>query len=162
MSTERLVKEFMELVQIDSESFAEGTFQKELIRRFKALGLQIWEDDTMGQTGSGANNFIARLDGDASIEPLFFSSYIDTVSPGQGIRPIEKYGRVESDGTTILGADDKAGIAIMIELIHRLKEQRIQHGSVRVHFDSWRRGGLAWSESSRHRAIAGEVRLCAG
>ena len=128
MSKDRLVKEFMELVQIDSESFSEGNFQKELIQRFKALGLQIWEDDTMEQTGLGANNFIARLEGDASIEPLFFSSHIDTVSPGKGIRPIERNGRVESEGTTILGADDKAGIAIMIELINRLKEQNIQHG----------------------------------
>ncbi|MGM0896544.1 MAG: M20/M25/M40 family metallo-hydrolase [Bacillota bacterium] len=128
MSTERLVKEFKELVRIDSESFAEGPFQKELIERFKELGLDIWEDDTMAQTGLGANNFIARLDGDSSIEPLFFSAHIDTVTPGQGIQPIETDGRVESDQTTILGADDKAGIAIMLELIKRLKERNVQHG----------------------------------
>ena len=128
MSTERLVEEFKSLVRLDSESFAEGAFQKDLVQRFKGLGLDIWEDDTVAQTGLGANNFIARLDGDASIEPLFFSSHIDTVSPGQGIQPIEKNGRVESDKTTILAADDKAGIAIMLELIKRLKEQNIQHG----------------------------------
>lgn len=128
MSTERLVKEFKELVRIDSESFAEGMFQQDLIQRFKELGLQIWEDDTMEQTGLGANNFIARLDGDESIEPLFFSSHIDTVSPGKGIQPMEQNGRVESDQTTILAADDKAGIAIMLELIKRLKEQKIHHG----------------------------------
>lgn len=128
MSKERLVQEFMELVQVDSESFSEGPFQQELIRRLTALGLDIWEDDTMKQTGLGANNVIARLDGDAAIEPLFFSSHIDTVSPGKEIKPLEQNGRVESDQTTILGADDKAGIAIMLELIKRLKEQKIHHG----------------------------------
>lgn len=128
MSTERLVAEFKALVRIDSESFAEGAFQKHLMQSFKDLGLHIWEDDTMAQTGLGANNFIARLDGEASIEPLFFSSHIDTVSPGKGIQPIEENGRVVSDQTTILAADDKAGIAIMLELIKRLKEQNIQHG----------------------------------
>lgn len=128
MSTERLVAEFKALVRIDSESFEEGAFQKQLMQSFKDLGLHIWEDDTMAQTGLGANNFIARLDGDVSIEPLFFSSHIDTVSPGKGIQPIEKNGRVISDQTTILAADDKAGIAIMLELIKRLKERDIQHG----------------------------------
>lgn len=130
MSKERLVNEFKELVQIDSESFSEGPFQKELIQRFKSLGLIIWEDETMKQTGLGSNNFIARLEGDESIEPLFFSSHIDTVSPGQGILPLEQNGRIQSDKTTILGADDKAGIAIMLELIKRLNEQEIPHGPI--------------------------------
>lgn len=130
MSTSRLLQEFMELVQIDSVSYAEGEFQHALIQRFQALGLTILEDDTKGQTGLGANNFVARLKGVEGIEPIFFSSHMDTVSPGQGIRPRERDGRIESDQTTILGADDKAGIAIMIELIKRLKEQHIPHGPI--------------------------------
>lgn len=130
MSTTRLIQTFKELVQIDSESYAEGPFQEELMKRFRTLGLTIIEDATKEQTGLGANNFIARLDGDPSIEPVFFSSHMDTVSPGQGIRPQEQDGRIESDQTTILGADDKAGIAIMLELIHRLQEQQIPHGSI--------------------------------
>ncbi|WP_410503176.1 M20/M25/M40 family metallo-hydrolase [Exiguobacterium acetylicum] len=130
MSTARLIQEFKELVRIDSVSFAEGPFQKELIQRFQALGLTIEEDASKEKTGLGANNFIARLEGDTSIKPLFFSSHMDTVSPGQGIQPRERDGRIESDQTTILGADDKAGIAIMIEMIQRLKEQQIPHGPI--------------------------------
>lgn len=130
MSTSRLLQEFMELVQIDSVSYAEGEFQHALIQRFQALGLTILEDDTKGQTGLGANNFVARLKGVEGIEPIFFSSHMDTVSPGQGIRPREKDDRIESDQTTILAADDKAGIAIMLELIKRIQEQRIQHGPI--------------------------------
>ncbi len=128
MSTTRLIQEFMELVQIDSVSYAEGPFQQDLIGRFQVLGLTIDEDATKEKTGLGANNFVARLDGDTSIEPVFFSSHMDTVSPGQGIRPLERDGRIQSDQTTILGADDKAGIAIMLELVRRLKEQQIRHG----------------------------------
>lgn len=128
MTKQRLANVFMELVQVDSESFSEGQFQRELVRRFEALGLQIWEDETMEKTGLGANNVIARLEGDPSIEPLFFSSHIDTVSPGRGIKPLEQNGRIESDKKTILAADDKAGIAIMLEMVQRLKERGIQHG----------------------------------
>ncbi|UKS57659.1 M20/M25/M40 family metallo-hydrolase [Exiguobacterium acetylicum] len=130
MSTARLIQEFKELVRIDSVSFAEGPFQKELIQRFQGLGLTIEEDASKEKTGLGANNFIARLEGDTSIKPLFFSSHMDTVSPGQGIQPRERDGRIESDQTTILGADDKAGIAIMIEMIQCLKEQQIPHGPI--------------------------------
>lgn len=130
MSTTRLIQEFMELVQIDSVSYAEGPFQQDLIGRFQALGLTVEEDATKEKTGLGANNFVARLDGDTSIEPVFFSSHMDTVSPGQGIRPLERDGRIQSDQTTILGADDKAGISIMLELVKRLKEQQIRHGPI--------------------------------
>ncbi|AFS70449.1 hypothetical protein [Exiguobacterium antarcticum] len=93
MSTTRLIQTFQELVQIDSESYAEGPFQQELMKRFRVLGLTILEDATKEQTGLGANNFIARLDGDPSIEPVFFSSHMDTVSPGRDIRPQEQDGR---------------------------------------------------------------------
>ncbi len=130
MSTKRLTETFMELVKIDSESFNEGKIQADLINRFKKLGLTIIEDDSMKTTGLGSNNFIARLEGDPSIEPLFFSSHMDTVSPGNNIKPSVEEGKIVSDRTTILGADDKAGIAIMLELIQRLKEKKIRHGTL--------------------------------
>ncbi|MDA9470547.1 M20/M25/M40 family metallo-hydrolase [Enterococcus sp. 5H] len=128
MSQERLVNTFIELVKIDSESKNEGRFQAFLKEKFSGLGLEVFEDQTMEQTGLGANNLLCRLAATAQAKPLFFSSHVDTVTPGIGIKPVVKDGTIYSDGTTILAADDKAGIAIMLELLERIKEQDLPHG----------------------------------
>ncbi|CCO12002.2 M20/M25/M40 family metallo-hydrolase [Carnobacterium maltaromaticum] len=130
MAVERVVATFIELVKIDSESKNEGKFQAYLKTKFEKLGLDVYEDDTIAQTGLGANNLVCRLAGNTAADALFFSCHVDTVTPGVGIKPIIKEGAVYSDGTTILAADDKAGIAIMIELIEQLKENNEPHGTV--------------------------------
>src|SRR5699024_10068152 len=89
------------------------------------------EDDAANKTGHEANNLICTLQGTGShSRTIFFSSHMDTVTPGIDIKPQVQDGLITSDGTTILGADDKAGIATMFELIHVLKEQNIEHGNI--------------------------------
>lgn len=130
MTVKRVVQTFIDLVKIDSESKNEGKFQEYLRTKFEGLGLEIHEDDTMEQTGLGANNLICRLSGTVPADTLFFSCHVDTVIPGIGIQPEVRDGVVYSDGTTILAADDKAGIAIMLELIEQLKENNELHGTL--------------------------------
>lgn len=56
---------------------------------------------------------------------------MDTVTPGNGIKPqLDADGYIRSDGTTILGSDDKAGIAAMLEAIRVIQEQKLSHGQV--------------------------------
>lgn len=130
MSKARLVKTFEELVTIDSVSGNEEKIHALLKEKFLSFGMDIKEDQSMESTGLGANNLIATLKGDSEKEPLMFSSHTDTVTPGNGIQMIEKDGILYSKGETILGADDKAGIAIMIEAIQRLKEDSIDTGNL--------------------------------
>ncbi|MBP1046746.1 M20/M25/M40 family metallo-hydrolase [Enterococcus sp. BWM-S5] len=130
MSKARLVKTFEELVTIDSVSGNEEKIHALLKEKFLSFGMDIKEDQSMETTGLGANNLIATLKGDSEKEPLMFSSHTDTVTPGNGIQVIEKDGILYSKGETILGADDKAGIAIMIEAIQRIKEDSIDTGNL--------------------------------
>lgn len=56
---------------------------------------------------------------------------MDTVVPGINIKPqIKEDGYIYSDGSTILGADDKAGLAAIIETIQYLNENEIPHGQI--------------------------------
>ncbi|GGF87293.1 M20/M25/M40 family metallo-hydrolase [Paenibacillus abyssi] len=129
----RLVEEFMELVRVDSETQHEQEISKVLKEKFSSLGLQVTEDDTAAVTGHGAGNLFAKLEasGAEGAPTLFFTSHMDTVTPGKGIKPqLDDDGYIRSDGTTILGSDDKAGIAAMLEAIRVLKEQKIPHGPV--------------------------------
>lgn len=132
VNEERLVSEFLELVQIDSETGEEGPISEVLKKKFSALGLTVEEDQAKEKTGHGANNLICTLEGNADIEKevIYFTSHMDTVVPGKGIKPSIKEGKIVTDGTTILGADDKAGLAAMFEAIRVLKEEGMKHGTL--------------------------------
>ncbi|MDX8359687.1 tripeptidase T [Cytobacillus sp. IB215316] len=128
---DRLVNEFIELVKVDSETKYETEIAKVLKEKFSSLGVKVVEDDTTSQTGHGAGNLICTLDGTKNgVDPIYFTSHMDTVVPGNGIKPSIKDGYIVTDGTTILGADDKAGLAAMLEAIRVLKENNIAHGTI--------------------------------
>jgi len=130
VNEQRIVDEFMELVQIDSETGDEQEIAKVLQRKFTELGLEVVEDNAKEMTGHGANNLICTLEGTEHCDPIYFTSHMDTVVPGQGVKPMIQNGSIVSDGTTILGADDKAGLSAMLEAIRILKEENIPHGTI--------------------------------
>ncbi|NRG46636.1 tripeptidase T [Bacillus sp. CRN 9] len=131
INEERLLNEFLELVQIDSETKFETQIAKVLKKKFRDLGVEVYEDDTTAVTGHGAGNLICTLQATKEgVDPIYFTSHMDTVVPGNGVKPSIKDGYVVTDGTTILGADDKTGLAVMLEIVKVLKEQNIAHGTI--------------------------------
>lgn len=139
----RLVEEFLELVQIDSETKHEQVIAPILVQKLEDMGFDVFQDDSHTRTGHGAGNIIATLKGDESIEPIYFTVHMDTVVPGVGIKPeIREDGYIYSDGTTILGADDKAGVAAIFEMARRIKEKNIQHGTIQFIITAGEESGL--------------------
>ena len=59
---------------------------------------------------------------------------MDTVAPGEGVKPIVEGDMIRTDGTTVLGGDDKSGCAVICEVLHRLRETEIAHGPIEVVF----------------------------
>ena len=148
VNKERLVEEFLELVQIDSESKNEAEIASVLKEKFEALGLRVIEDDTKEKTGLGSGNLIAMLAGTvASADPILFSCHMDTVTPGNGVKPVINGDIIETDKTTILGADDKAGIAALLEGIRLLKEGNVAHGDVEFVITAGEEVGLLGSSA---------------
>lgn len=109
--SERMVKQFMEMVQIESESGEEAEMIEYLRKEFRKLGAEAQKDSY--------GNLIAKLPakGCEVKKPILLSCHADTVKPGKGIKPVLKDGVIRSGGETILGADDKAGIAEMLEVL---------------------------------------------
>lgn len=139
----RLVEEFLELVQIDSETKHEEVIAPILVDKLEEMGFDVFQDDAHKQNGHGAGNIIATLKGDESIEPIYFTVHMDTVVPGKGIKPeIREDGYIYSDGTTILGADDKAGIAALFEMSRRLNEKNIKYGTIQFIITAGEESGL--------------------
>lgn len=131
INEQRIVDEFLELVQIDSESKYEGQIAKTLKEKFSALGVEVFEDDSAANTGHEAGNLICTLKGNKEgVDPIYFTCHMDTVTPGKGVKPSIKDGIIFTDGTTILGADDKTGIAALLEAVRAIKENNIEHGDI--------------------------------
>ncbi|WP_270179198.1 M20/M25/M40 family metallo-hydrolase [Alkalihalobacillus sp. CinArs1] len=130
INEQRLLDEFLELVQIDSETKKEKRIAAILKEKFTSLGVEVEEDDAAEKTEHEAGNLICTLKGNVEADSIYFTSHMDTVVPGQGVKPTVEDGYVRTDGTTILGADDKTGLAAMFEAIRVLKEQNIQHGTI--------------------------------
>jgi tripeptide aminopeptidase len=110
MDTDRMVAQFMDMVRVDSESGDETRFLAWLLPRLEALGARAALD--------AYGNLIAKLPAkNSSAAPILLSCHGDTVKPGKGIEPVLLDGVIRSSGNTILGADDKAGIAEMLETL---------------------------------------------
>jgi tripeptide aminopeptidase len=132
INQQRIADEFFRLASIDSPSYQEAAIAAYLHQRFSQLGATV-DFDTAGATiGSNSGNMIARFPGSREGEPFVISVHMDTVSPAENVQPVLKDGIFTSAGNTILGADDKAGIAELIEAIEVLNEHNIPYGPLEV------------------------------
>src|SRR3989344_1367209 len=132
INKDRLIETFIELVKIDSPSGEEDNMAKEMGKRLGELGGRV-EEDSYG-------NVIAKFDGVG--EPLMLNAHLDTVEPGRGIKPKVGREKIETDGTTILGGDDKAGLAIILEALTTIKEKKIKHVPLEVVLTRGEEAGL--------------------
>ena len=134
INRERLAATFTHLCEISSPSRQEGAIALYLKETFSDLGADIiYEDSSAVQTGSESGNLIIRFNGDLpQQEGLFLSCHMDTVEPANGVQ-VQRAGDIfTSKGATILGGDDKSGIAAIIELFTMLKENNTPHPMLEV------------------------------
>lgn len=161
INRERLLSNFLDLVRIDSESKDELQLALHLRSQLELLGAECLIDDAGERVGGNSGNLFARLPPtDPSAEPLFFSAHMDTVVPGRGVQPIREGDLIRSDGTTILGADDKSGCAILLELVRVVKEHNLPHGGIEICFTICEEIGLYGAKHfdvGRLRATRGVV-----
>ena len=132
INDERLYATFMELCSIDSEPMRERLLADHLKERLSGLGFTVSEDDTGEKIGGSAGNLLARLEGTGTGETLLFCCHLDRVAPGFGVRPRIEGGYVVGDGTTVLGADDGAGLAALLEGVTTLRERNIPHPAIEL------------------------------
>jgi tripeptide aminopeptidase len=130
INKDRLAETFKFLVEIDSVSREEGEFAKEIKKILESMGAKTFVDNAGEKTGSDTGNLVAKFKGNVSAPPLLINAHMDTVQPGKGITAVLKNGIFTSDGSTILGADDKSAIAIILETLRVLKENEMPYGPI--------------------------------
>ncbi len=141
---ERLAQYFTTLCEIDSPSRHEGDVADFLEREFAKLQADSMEkDNSQENTGSDTGNLFVRYEGNKKKESaLFFACHMDTVEPATGVKVVRKGDIFTSRGDTILGGDDKSGIAALLELITLLKENNAQHCPIELIFTTCEEIGL--------------------
>ena len=129
----RLINTFKKLVKMDSLSLKEGKVHHYLQKELKTLGLEFYQ---AGKPQNGdVGNLVVDVPGNGLKKPyILLNAHIDTVTPGKDIKPVERKGYICSDGTTILGADNKAGVAAILEILKTLRKNKIQHPPLLVIF----------------------------
>jgi tripeptide aminopeptidase len=114
----RLHETFVRLCEIRSPTGEEREVVDTLAAELGALGVEVSEDDAAGTAEAGAGNLLARLPG-RSERWVMFCAHVDTVPHRGRVEVVEDEGLFRSRGETILGADNKAAVAVFMELLAR-------------------------------------------
>jgi len=143
MNQERIINRFIELCRIPSPSRKERDTADYCAKVLSDLGGEVEEDAAGRAIGGNAGNLIARFEGtNGAIPPVMLNAHMDTVDPGGTIVPRVRNGRIESQGDTILGADNRAGLTMILEGMRLIREQKVPTGNIEVVFTVGEEMGL--------------------
>ena len=143
INEERIKNLLLELVQLDSVSREEREVAQRIKQLCEEMGAEVFIDDAGEQVGGNTGNVIARFPGTIpTADAIMMSAHMDTVVPGRGVKPIVEGDIIRTDGSTVLGGDDKSGCSVIIETIRCLQEQSIPHAPIDAVFSICEEVGL--------------------
>lgn len=151
MNKNRLIERFMRYCACPSESGNEREFALLIEKELQELGLETWRDEIGDKCNSNGFNVHAFLPGEG--EPILFSAHLDTAVPGKVVNPVLMEDRICSDGTSVLGGDDKSGIAAAMEALECLVEEPRPHRPVEIFFSICEELGLMGAEHADYSKI---------
>lgn len=153
----RLFTIFQELVRIDSEPGKEGKLRDYVTSFCDGIGLVTYEDLAGEVTGGESGNLVIRVPpGAASAEPpIILNAHMDTVAPGEGVVPVDEDDRFTSAGDTILGADDKAGVAAILAAVECIMGAGLENRALEVLLTVQEEPGLLGAKNLDHSLLEG-------
>ena len=166
VNRERLVDDFLGLVRISSPSRKEAEVARRLTSTLQGMGVAVAVDDAGTRIGGDTGNLLAQFPGTVpDAPPLLLCAHMDTVVPCEKITPVRDGDVIRTDGTSVLGGDDKAGVAAILEAVRIVRERNVPHGPIDVLFTICEEQGLIGAklfDIGRLRARAGLVLDCDG
>ena len=158
VNKERMLAEFKEVVAVPCHSLQERPVFELLRAKLEVLGFTVEEDDAGEKLGGNCGNLWAFLPGNkAGATSVLFSAHMDGCEPCGGTTVVQKDGYLYSDGTTILGGDDKAGVVGILEGVRMLVEENAEHGDIQILFTIAEEGGVNGSRCMDRSKLKAEV-----
>lgn len=131
IEVDRVTRTFTDLVKIKSESLKEKEVAKYIINRLASKGVNVRTDFVQEKVGSDTGNVVFRVFGKKELPNILLMAHMDTVTHKGNISPvISAGGIITSGGETILGADNKAGVAAIIEMVEAIHFKDFEHGDI--------------------------------
>ncbi|MEA3431208.1 MAG: M20/M25/M40 family metallo-hydrolase [candidate division WOR-3 bacterium] len=157
LNKNRLKSTFIKLLTIDSPSGKEGNLARYLSSVLKDIGLSVRFDSANRATGGDTGNLIAPLPGDDTLSPIMLNAHLDTIESTEGSMPLIKGDIIKSDGNSILGADDKSGIACIVEALRIITENKLPHPPIEVVFTVCEENGLLGAKNLDYSVIKAKM-----
>lgn len=129
-----LLSVLTDLLKIDAPPKEERPVADYLITLFKKIGIALEEDKTGTKINGNSGNLYTKIKGTKKRDSIALLAHMDTVSSTKGQNPIIKNSKICSNGKTVLGGDNRAGIALIYALIKHLQENKIEHGPIEIIF----------------------------
>jgi tripeptide aminopeptidase len=148
---------FTELAALPSPPGEERAVGDAVIRYLRDLGLDVEEDDTATRTGSTMGNLLARLEPSSDGTPIFLCAHLDTVPPSAEIDPVVEDGVVRNAAGTILGADNKAAVAVMLDAARVVLVENRPHAGIELLFTPKEEVGLVGAYAFDHTRLRARV-----
>ncbi|MCF6270255.1 MAG: M20/M25/M40 family metallo-hydrolase [Melioribacteraceae bacterium] len=135
INKKRLINLFIELVAINGKSGDETKIAEKVMDSLRKLGLKPYKDNADESFFGNCGNVHCLIPGSSEKFPiLFFGAHLDTIEPTEGINTTIKDGIIQTDKSTILGADNRAGVAVILEIITTLIENSTPHPPIKLIF----------------------------
>jgi len=152
-----VVSLFTELAALPSPPGDERAVADVVAAYMRDLGLDVSEDDAGEKIGSNAGNLYARVEPTDGGTPLFLCAHLDTVPPVAGIEPVLEDGLIRNAAGTILGADNKSAVAVMLEATRRLLVENRPHGGLELLFTPMEETGLHGAAAFDHERLHARI-----
>lgn len=156
INKERILDEFFHLIKLPCPSFKERPAADYVIEQLKEIGAESVIEDAQSREALGGDTgcIVADFKGNANNAPkILLSAHLDCVPNCIGINPQIEDGVIKSDGTTILGGDDKGGVVAILEALRCLKEQNIPHGDIQILFSVCEEQGVAGTRTMNGKLL---------
>jgi len=144
---------FLELAALRSPPGEERAVADIVSAYVRDLGLDVEEDDAGAAVGSTIGNLYTRLEPTAEGIPIFLCAHLDTVPPDGSLEPVVDDGVVRNAGGTILGADDKSAVAVMLEATRRVLAENHPHAGIELLFTPKEEVGLLGAAAFDHTRL---------
>ena len=144
---------FTELASVPSPPGRERGVADLVVRYLRDCGLETDEDGSGPEIGSTMGNVFCRLEPTADGEPLLLCAHLDTVPPTAEIEPVVEDGVVRNAAGTILGADNKAAVAAMLEAVRRVLAEGRLHAGIELLFTPKEEVGLVGAYAFDHTRL---------
>ena len=129
IDSRRLLDTFLSILRIDSYHPNEDPVIDALRPKLERAGVRLRADRHRNVIGywPGAGTRVGE-------EPVLLCAHTDTVRPTAGMQPVLRDGAVHTDGSSVLGADDKAAVAAIVEAVETIAADGNPHPPVEVLF----------------------------